>query len=466
MSLRFRLNLLITLLFIAVLCAGSSYAIISARKTVTEEIQSAALLTSNMITASISTIQSSGNQGLYEQLLSELSKLETTRHLQILISLDLGVGTARPLQPTLPINADAPDWFIDLVEPPSMEFKRVFTSVGGSGTEVIIRADPSAEITEAWLETRNFLLLLLLFTALANLLIYIILGRDLAPIEAILSGLETIERGDYRLRLPKFTSVEFSRISDRFNHLAGVLLQNREENRRLTRRSLEIQEEERRRLAQELHDELGQSLTAINAIATSMEQSGRKAGQNVVESTRIIKTIADDMYGVARGMIRQLRPAVLDELGLVPAVQQLVDEWNSAHADTFCHLDIKADCLAPSDAVKINIYRIIQESLTNVARHSAAKNVYISLKNSARNTPGLLLEISDDGRGFDPDRTLKGMGLSGIQERVDSMGGEFQLVSGRNKGVKITIIFPVHPIETTDVQAENPVNNTADAERK
>ena len=451
MSLRFRLTLLITLLFIAVLCAGSSYAIISARKTVTEEIQSAALLTSNMLTASISTIQSSDNQGLYDQLLSELSKLETTRHLQILISLDLGVGTAHPLLPSLPLDAEAPDWFINLVEPPVMEFKRVFTSVGGSGTEVIIRADPSAEITEAWVETRNFLLLLLLFTALANLLIYIYLGRDLAPIESILSGLERIERGDYRLRLPEFNSVEFSRISERFNHLAGVLLQNREENRRLTRRSLEIQEEERRRLAQELHDELGQSLSAITAIATSMEQSGSKTGQNVVESTRIIKTIADDMYGVARGMIRQLRPAVLDELGLVPAIQQLVDEWNSAHADTFCHLEINADCSVPADVVKINIYRIIQESLTNAARHSSAKNVYISLDNSRHNNTELVLEISDDGQGFDPSRARKGMGLSGIRERVDSMGGEFRLAAEVNKGVNIAIILPVVPADTTDI---------------
>lgn len=451
MSLRFRLNLLITLLFIAVLCAGSGYAIISARKTVTEEIQSAALLTSNMLTASISTIQGSGNQGLYDQLLSELSKLETTRHLQILISLDLGVGTARPLQPALPIDADAPDWFINLVEPPIMEFKRVFTSVGGSGTEVIIRADPSAEITEAWLETRNFLLLLLLFTALANLLIYFILGRDLKPIEAILSGLERIERGDYRLRLPKFTSVEFSRISDRFNHLAGVLLQNREENRRLTRRSLEIQEEERRRLAQELHDELGQSLSAIKAIATSMEQPGAATDQSAVESAGIIKTTADNMYGVARRMIRQLRPAALDELGLVPAIQQLVDDWNSAHADTFCHLDIKSDCLTPADAVKINIYRIVQESLTNVARHSSAKDVYISLDNSRHNSTELVLEISDDGQGFNPDTTRKGMGLSGIQERVDSMGGEFQLATGVDKGVNMTIILPVEPVETAEI---------------
>ena len=394
-------------------------------------------------------------------MLAELGKLETTRHLQIIISLDLGIGSARPLLPATSLEADAPGWFINLVEPPVMEFKRVITSIGASGTEIIIRADPSAEITEAWLETRNFLLLLLLFTALANLLIFVMLGRDLAPIEAILSGLERIERGDYQLRLPKFNSVEFSRISSRFNHLAAVLLYNREENRRLSRRSLEIQEEERRRLAQELHDELGQSLTAIKAIATTMEQTEDETGQTVVERTRIIKTIADDMYGVARGMIRELRPAVLDELGLVPALQQLVDEWNSTHADTFCHLDINGDRSKTAAVVTINIYRIIQESLTNVARHAAAKNVYISLENQQSNNDTLVLKIKDDGKGFDLDKTRKGMGLSGIQERVDSMGGEFQLVTGENKGVNITIILPVQPVETTDVQVESPADEIA-----
>ena len=449
MSLRFRLALLITLLFIAVLCAGSIYAIISARKTITEEIQSAALLTSNIIAASISTIQSAENLRLYDELLAELGKLETTRHLHILIASDPISAATAAQQPTLPIDADAPRWFIKLVKPPIMEFKRVFTGIGVSRTEIIIRSDPADEIAEAWLETRTFLLLLLLFTALANLSVYIILGRDLAPIEAILSGLERIEKGDYRLRLPKFTSVEFSRISARFNHLAGVLLQNREENRRLNRRSLEIQEEERRRLAQELHDELGQSLSAIKAIATTMEQTGTATEQTVAERAGIIKTIADDMHGVARAMIRQLRPAVLDELGLAPAVQQLVDDWNSAHTDTFCHLHIKGDCATAADDVKINVYRIIQESLTNVARHAVAKNVYISLERR-HNDNKLVLKIHDDGAGFDQGRTLKGMGLSGIRERVESMGSEFNLDTEVDKGVNISIILPVEAVETTD----------------
>lgn len=451
MSLRVRLSLLITLLFIAVLSAGSIYAINSARIAVKEEMQSAAQLTSNVLEVSIATIQSSGDLDLRDHLLNELVNLEAARHLRVIINFNSGIGSGLPLRPTSPVNSEAPTWFVELVEPPIMEFKRVITSTGAQGTEIIIRADPSAEITEAWYETRNFLLLLFLFTALSNLLIYFILGRDLAPIEAILSGLERIERGDYKLRLPEFNTMEFSRISARFNHLAAVLLKNRDENRRLTRRSLEIQEKERRHLAQELHDELGQSLSAIKAIATSIEQTGAADGQTVVESAKVIKTISDDMYGVARGMIRQLRPTVLDELGLVLALQQLADDWNSAHADTFCHLDVEGDWSGLADAVKINIYRIIQESLTNVARHAEAKDVYISLNNKHPGGDGLVLEINDDGTGFDREETRTGMGLPGIQERVDSMGGEFQLETGENKGVNITIILPMQSIETTDV---------------
>ena len=161
-------------------------------------------------------------------------------------------------------------------------------------------------------------------------------------------------------------------------------------------------------------------------------------------------------------MIHQLRPAVLDELGLVPAVQQLVDDWNSTHADTFCHLDIKGDCSKPAAVVKINIYRIIQESLTNVARHAEAKNVYISLENLQRHGDKLVLKINDDGKGFDLNRTRKGMGLSGIQERVDSMGGEFHLAADLNNGVKFTIILPVEPIETTDIQVESQTDDIAE----
>ena len=247
-------------------------------------------------------------------------------------------------------------------------------------------------------------------------MIYFILGRDLAPVETILSGLEGIERGDYKLRLPEFTTMEFSRISARFNHMAKVLLNSEEENKYLTQRSLEIQEKERRYLAQELHDELGQSLSAIKAVATSIEQTEGANARAVVESANIIKTISEDMYGVARGLIRRLRPTALDELGLVPALQQLADDWNSSHGERRFVTWISREIWSRiTDEAKINIYRIIQESLTNVSKHAAAKNVYISLGNESQNESGLMLGINDDGAGFDMNETRKGLGLLGIR---------------------------------------------------
>lgn len=444
MSLRLRISLLSTLLFTIVLGAGSVYAIQSARRAVELETESVVELTADLLEASVVALEESKDPYLRNLLLYELTKVEASRHLQFVVNLS---GPVLPSGPRLNSQVDAPDWFVNLVRPPGMDFDRVITSTGVQGTEIIIRADPAAEIVEAWYDARNFLLLLVVFSALSNLLIFFILGRDFAPVEAILSGLERIEKGDYKLRLPTFSTMEFSRISARFNHMAAILLSSREENRLLARHSLEIQEKERRRLAQELHDELGQSLSAIKAMATSMGQSGAGNEQEVVESAAIISNLSEDMYGTARAMIRQLRPAALDELGLALALEQLVDDWNYAHADTFCHLNIGGNWNRLTDVAKINIYRIVQESLTNVARHARAKEVYVTLNEVYREEPCLMLEIKDDGVGFDPGQVRKGLGLLGIEERIDSMNGILELDATMQKGVTLTIILPMQYID-------------------
>ncbi len=442
MSLRVRLNIFITLLFVLILVTGSVYAVHSARQAVDQEMHSVARLTSSLIEVILSTIHGAGEMSLYGRLLVKIEEMNQTRHLQVIIH-DRG-GAAIAPQAVVPIHANAPAWFVRFIKPEPLEFRKIITNVNVPGIEIIVRADPSDEITEAWHETRDFLLLLFLFTGASNVLIYFILGRDLAPIEAILSGLERIEQGDYKLRLPEFSTPEFSRISARFNHMAEVLLNSKEENRRLTRHSLEIQEKERRQLAQELHDEMGQSISAIKAVAISIEQSNGPSA--TLESTQIIKNISDDMYGATRRLIRQLRPTVLDELGLVLAVQHLVDDWNSLNADVFCHLLVK-DCPTLDNNAKINIYRMIQESLTNVSRHAKARSVHVTLETIGAE---YVLQIHDDGVGFNPQKIKKGMGLSGIQERVDTMQGKWRIETGEDKGLGVTITLPLRAIEIQD----------------
>src|SRR5690606_4706486 len=136
---------------------------------------------------------------------------------------------------------------------------------------------------------------------------------------------------------------EFDRISRRINHLIGVLGTSKSDNARLARQSLTTQEQERRYLAPELHDSLGQSVSAIKAMAVSINLRSRTTDPVVAESARKIEKISDTAYASVRNLMAWLRPAMLDELGLVQALQTMVDDWNQHHEDTFCRLRIDAE---------------------------------------------------------------------------------------------------------------------------
>ncbi len=316
-------------------------------------------------------------------------------------------------------------------------------------TEIIIRANPSDEITESWTETRDLLMLLVLFVVLANLLVYITLGRGLRPIDSILHGLEGIERGNYRLRLPEFKLPELSRISSKFNLMAEVLQKSQEENLYLTQRSLAIQEDERRKLAYELHDELGQSITAIKAVATSIEQQSSRGDELTREGAETIINLSSRMYDVAKNMMQQLRPPALDELGLRTALQDMIDDWNARHQDIFCYFSFSGDVDGLGEQVDINIYRIVQESLTNIIKHAGATTVKINLQeitdggqiNNDRKV--VELDIEDNGMGFQATDVQKGLGLMGMRERLQALNGSFNIETEPGKGTRIRVTIPL-----------------------
>ncbi len=423
-----------------VFIGAGAYVISNARGAVSEEIESSARHTLQLIEVLLESVDLSGQQGLQELVLENLSKLESTRHLQISV-LRLTEKEQRIEPPPSPvIVSPAPQWFVQLVQARPMEFQRIINVAGKSDIEIIIHADPSDEITEVWYETRSVLFFLLLFITLANILLYFALGRYLAPIGSILTGLERIEQGDYHLRLPQYKLPELTRISDKFNHMADVLLESREENRRLTQKSLAIQEHERQHLAQELHDELGQSLSAIKAVAVTIEQKSSDMDSSIAENARAIGSFSERMYAVARNMMQRLRPSVLDEFGLLVAIQALVDDWNEGHGEIFCHLECNDDLGGLHEDININLYRIIQESLTNVVKHARADEVHVQIR---RTPEQLSLRISDDGVGFESSIRQRGLGLLGMQERVEALNGEFEITGEIKKGVKIAIMIPL-----------------------
>ena len=453
MSLRLRLNLLITFLFLLALTGGSSYIINKKRHVVKEEMQSTTQLTSQLVELLWMSVQQTEERAMREQFVQGLNELNDNRHLQIHIVKQSEFGTGE-LDEAVIISTDAPSWFVSLVKPPRTKYSRTFKAADNSSMEIHIHADPSIELTEAWHEAKNMFLLLVLFVVTANIFIYLILGRDLAPIEVILTGLSQIEKGDYNLRLPKFTLPELDRISDKFNHMASVLQRSEEDNRYLTQHSLVIEEEARRHLAQELHDELGQSLTAVKAVAFSIQRDSEDEEGNINNNAATIISFVDRMYEVAHSMVRRLRPSILDELGLIPALHELIDNWNTRNSDAFCHFSVSGDLYELNDNITINIYRIIQESLTNAEKYARANEVYIEIRREFKDElDTLVLDIRDNGIGFDTSVKSKGLGILGIRERVKALNGQYELKTEKDKGVQIAITIPV--ILNAEQRSEN-----------
>jgi two-component system sensor histidine kinase UhpB len=224
------------------------------------------------------------------------------------------------------------------------------------------------------------------------------------------------------------------------NKLTSVLGSTRVENERLAIQSLTIQEQERRRLAQELNDSLGQSVSAIKAMAVSINMRTRDSDPMLATNARNIEKISEEAYKSVRDMMAWLRPAVLDELGLELALQQMVDDWNVHHEDTFCRLNIDGDFSGLDEHQRINLFRMVQECLTNIAKYARAEKVDIALSGKEIIT----LQIRDDGLGFDTDKAGKGMGLGGMRNRVTSLQGTFELTTKPGKGTIIQIEIPRH----------------------
>ena len=219
------------------------------------------------------------------------------------------------------------------------------------------------------------------------------------------------------------------------------------QNRLLTQRLFRLQESERRHLARELHDELGQWLTAIQAEAEAIcSSSGAEREPGIYANARAIGKSAAEVQSVIRRILRRLRPSLLDELGLTESLQELAIQWRQHHPKIVCDLELDGNLDNLPESLNITLYRIVQEALTNIANHAQASHVRVWL----RREPGvasapehLLLTVQDDGKGMDPKLPLKGLGMLGMRERVIASGGEFMSHSAPGQGVCIEIRLPL-----------------------
>ena len=200
----------------------------------------------------------------------------------------------------------------------------------------------------------------------------------------------------------------------------------------------EVRESERGHLARELHDEMGQALSAIKAIAWSLQQRTHNPESPLRQGAEKIGAIAATMSGHVREMLGRLRPALLDELGLVAALQLMVQQWNDTHKGCECVLQVAPEFAEVPPELQIHVYRIVQEGLTNIARYAAARQALVLMQ--AQQDFRIL--VTDDGNGFDPRHKRPGIGLTMMRERCQALGGHMAVATKAGEGVQITINFP------------------------
>ncbi|HWN30625.1 MAG TPA: PAS domain S-box protein, partial [Burkholderiales bacterium] len=499
MSLRFRINLLITVLMLLFMVGMGVIIVDDTRKSIKEEMEGTNRVTVQLLTTVLYSSQFiPGTTTQRQVVLDFLKSLGRVRASDI--KLHDGLGTLIYESPPSQYKAgrSAPEWFSRLVSP-----KADVITLRIHGGMLVITPDASRSILDAWDDLQYLMWLALGFFVAVNVLVFWFIGRSLRPINQVLDGLSQMQQGNFDVRLPQFSLPELSSISDTFNRMAGALQDSMAENRRLAlivkqsgdaimirdlegnisfwnpaaerlfgytaeeiagrsatllappgreneiRENLEIVmrrslvenvetqrlakdgrlidislsaaplidphneyvigeicsmrditerkraqqtareleenrqltqliqghvEEERRSLARELHDELGQYVTAIKTIGASIANRTGSAPE-VRTSAQTIVSVAARIYDAMHSIISRLRPSALDNLGLTETLQDSIAAWQSRHPELKFKLDFSGRLDDLGETINITVYRVVQECLTNVVRHAQASNV-------------------------------------------------------------------------------------------
>lgn len=567
MSLRFRINLLITVLLLVFMLAVGAVIIDGMRTSIDEGVEAATRVTVQLLdTVAVSSFQNP--EWGYTHLVMQdfLKSMGHVRNTKIQLFDSTGQMLYDSPESTFRLDEKPPQWFVKLLEPK----QEVVTRRIRFGL-LIVASNPGGAIREAWSRMKHLIWIGGGFFILLNFMVYWMVGRWLRPLRNVLEAISEVEKGNYSARMPGSGAPEFSRIAHSFNQMSSSLEESTAENRRLALiskqtadaimihdlngnisfwnpaaqrmfgyapeeiigksaslltvpgREVEVErelaaiasknkiehydtqritrdgrlvdvslsaaplidpkdesvigeicsmrditekkhaeeaelkleenrqltqliqkhiEDERRSLARELHDELGQYVTAIKTFAFGIANKTRDKMPDIEANAQVIVSAANHIYDGMHNIIRQLRPGSLDNLGLSETLRDAVTAWQAQHPEVRFALNLSGKFDSLGETLNINLYRIVQESVTNVLRHAQASEVEISL--GKKRNGDLKLTIRDNGVGMNicnVDQT-KHFGLLGMRERVQALHGKFEVDSKPGEGTAVSVVIP------------------------
>jgi two-component system, NarL family, sensor histidine kinase UhpB len=444
MKLRTRLNLVVTgltAIFVAVLVLDE---IRNTRSSIREEIEAANRVAAQVL-GRLTVIYAGAGEG--PALLDLVQQLGHVRANEITLRDAEGELLYHSPPATYKAGREAPRWFTRLLAPePAQERFQL-----PAGMQLVIDAQPSRSILDAWDDLTRLVIIAAVTLTVVSGLAFWLVERALAPFPVIVNGLERLQRGELTVRLPSLWGAEAHAIGAAFNRMAQAVEDNvraereaqeartrLEERRELAQLVEQSLEEERRLIAHELHDEFGQSVTAIRSLAMAIATQSQEPGMS--EAARLISTEAARLYDAMHGLIPRLAPPSLDSLGLAAALESLIADWQRRHPTPLLSLrhELPADL---GGSVTLAAYRVVQEGLVNALRHAEATRVAITVAATAAR---LLVRVEDDGVGLREQGSLPGrFGLRGLKERVERLGGTLEVRNVDPHGVCLTAEIPL-----------------------
>ena len=449
MTLRPKINLIVGALTLLFVVAMSWLQLHNMRESVQEEVIAANRVAAQVLNRTVWRYASRGTP----EMLNFLQGMGRVRSNDITL-LDLaGSELYRSPPSTYKAGRDAPEWFAHLISPlPSIQ--TIYFSEG----RLLIRSNASRAVLDAWDTLKALAALGLLLLLLVNSLVFWIVGQTVRPFGKIVKALNQLQGGRLDVKLPRLAGTEAAAIGAAFNRMVDELQDHIETERRAVRAELKLSDSreltrwidqhiecERLLIARELHDELGQSVTAIRSMALSIAQRIQTLDPQAETAARLIAVESSRLYDAMHGMIPRLTPLVLDNFGLAEALDELLTRTRLSQPDVLIEstIDIGSTALASDTAV--TLYRAAQEGISNALRHGQAKHLQLSVGHADQ---ALTLTLQDDGQGLPPDWSLrKGhYGLRWLTERAEGIGGELRVEAVQPHGVRLNVQLPLQPL--------------------
>jgi two-component system sensor histidine kinase UhpB len=435
-SLRFRLIRTVALVLLAILAVGFLLTYWHAHHKIELELGSGLGVAES--TARLAVDDAARGENPREGLRRVVHAFDGNRHVRAALLDPDGreIDTSKLMTP----DEEAPEWLFSLLWQPTKLVRIPLPAPLSKFGMVLIETDQRSETAEVWGDMQLSLTMLTTFTALVLGLIYWTLGRALKPFAALSEGFERVGRGDYTARVAETGPVELSKLCANFNVMADALGQSERRNIVLNEQLATVQDEERSELARDLHDEVSPLLFSIDVDATAI---CKLAGSNTWSDpasthAEAIREAVGEIKSQVKSILGRLRPAVLLDLGLSNAIENLVAYWQARREDVSFTLDVPEDGWGMK--LDTTIHALVREALSNALQHTSPSKIDISIKPDAAGM--IVVRVADDGGGMRPPSRQGSYGLLHMRERVVAIGGS--LTAGdRSDGHGVVVIAKI-----------------------